>query len=161
MISFHPRGVNLSKIVGSQTVQEIPTTRPYFVFGLKKERSQHISILWDTQTNGSSGISFRTSLLRGLFFNNNVSLVPSAMNLKKDRNCIVIGLRRDIRDNIPLAIKVLRTIVAGLESDLYVDQKVVIRDLLTFTGCKLPKIVKTIKSEQVRRVFVPLSDSAC
>lgn len=120
MIQFNTRDINMLKIQELSKLCELKSKLNYRFFGLKThdehgDQNSLIHFLYYEYSLNDKQCE-RIELVRNLLTNNRLSV--TADSFVDDGNCMRIGLRRDLRDNIEVASKFCKTIVYGIEGIL-------------------------------------------
>ena len=113
MITFKNTDFKLREIDEIFERENISTQTNYFIFGAKQINPYHVKLKISNWSDNNK-INSVVTLLR----NNNLIIEKSLGDSNYEFN---IGLRRDIRNNIEYSVKLIKTIILGLENKLKIN----------------------------------------
>ena len=124
MISFNKQDDKMAEIARSARFFAALTKEDYRIYGLKKNTTNKpILIEFSPSSDVYDTIKDNCAILQKFFAANGIALYfgdldTSDMDEESTDYKIYIGIRRDIRENVPLAVAILKTIVYFLEGKL-------------------------------------------
>ena len=132
MITFDTQYDNVEAIGQAAKMANVKTKRNYNIVGLAQEESPPVGFHYNMDKFKSSEIEEE---LREFFKNSGLAI---EFDHNPEIEGIMIGLRRDIRDNIKLSVALIKTIIYTLEGQLELDNQFKIDGINKF---KMPENV--------------------
>jgi hypothetical protein len=126
MISFNTDDTNMLAIANKATLFDLMGRFGYRVYGLKQEARPLIQISVGKWYKGD-----RLTQIRAFLKRNGLPCEITVNRLKKNR-VFHIGLRRDLREFVPLSARVIQTIVYFLEEKIELKPSFRIENLPKF-----------------------------
>lgn len=128
MISFNKKDDKIAEIAIQSQIIGILTNEDYRVYGLRLEGNPPVLLEYSGNSDVYGALSRGSKRLEYFFDRLGIQLDHEILDETEEINesgadyKVYIGLRRDIRDNVPLACAILKTIVFHLEDKLKIDE---------------------------------------
>jgi hypothetical protein len=123
MISFNKKDDKMSEIAKQSQISGAVTKEDYRVYGLRNENNAPILIEYSSNSDVYNEVYRKCCMLRTFFNRHGIALEHAEIEHEEDNTDykIYIGIRRDIRNDAPLACAILKTIVYYLDDKLKIE----------------------------------------
>ena len=134
MIYYNLKDDNMPNIQQTAGIDSLLTKEDFKIYGLRQNDNPPILIEYSDESDVSSDLYRKCQTLKDFFSRHGIVFKSDVLEENNERDDdeaidykIYIGLRRDIRDNIPLTIAIMKTIIFFIDgkTEILSDSKLV------------------------------------